>query len=243
MRTGKRNSGSFRGWKLLSVVSLLLWASACAPAAQNWNRAETAKHASVAWTVSRHEVRFEPGSAWLAVAEAARLDAFLAALDPRRPLHVFVSSGAGPEGADAQLAAQRTATAHAALKKYGISARFDPPPAEAGGELPSRPSGADRTVILAGRFEVHIVGCPDWRKPMLDEFSNYESSNFGCANANNLALMVADPEDLLRGREAGPGDGERAARTVRDYRTGALPALDDGASSFLFLPPLAEGGN
>ena len=121
----------------------------------------------------------------------------------------------------------------------------DPPPAEPGLLLSPRPSGADKAVILAGRFDVHVSGCPDWRKPELDEYSNTASSNFGCASAHNLALMVADPEDLVRGREAGPSDGVRAASTVRKYRSGVLPALPDesSSSSFVAIPQAGSGGS
>ncbi|MBT3170098.1 MAG: hypothetical protein HOJ07_00995 [Rhodospirillaceae bacterium] len=231
------NSGGLRGWRLLSLALLLVTASACAPIADNWRPGDSAKANTVAWTVSRHEVQFEPGTDRAVAGEAARLKLFLANIDLRRPLHVFVGAGA----ADTQLVAWRNATTHALLRDYGITVRADPPPAEAGRVLSSQPTGANSAVILAGRFEVRVTGCPDWRKPLLDEYTNYESSNLGCANANNLALMIADPEDLLRGRESGPSDGTRAAKTVRDYKSGALPALPESGSAFLSVPASAGG--
>jgi pilus assembly protein CpaD len=156
-------------------------------------------------------------------------------------MHIYV--GAGGQNEDGELAARRTAKAHELLANYGVTARREPPPAEPGSTLHSRPSGADRAVILAGRFDVEVIGCPDWRKPLLDDFSNYESSNFGCANANNLALMVADPMDLVRGREGGTGDGTRAAGTIRGYRSGALPDLGDEGAAFVSIPSAAGGGS
>ena len=230
------------GVKLLSAIAILLWAGACAPVTENWSPGvDAGRQTTVAWTVSRHEVAFAPGTEQLAAGEGARLQAFLAAFDLRRPTHVFV--GAGTANGNVQLAARRTAAARALLRKYGVSARADPPQPEPGTALHSQPSGADKAVILAGRFEIHVTGCPDWRKPVLDEFSNYQSSNFGCANANNLALMVAAPEDLLRGREGGPGDGVRAAATVREYRSGVLPDVGDSGPSFVSIPSAATGGN
>lgn len=230
------------GVKLLGAIAILLWAGACAPITENWSPGEdVGKQTTVAWTVSRHEVRFAPGTEQVAAGEAARLEVFLAAIDLRRPTHVFV--GAGAANKNVQLAARRTAAAHALLRKYGVSARVDPPQPEPGTALDSLPSGADRAVILAGRFEIHVTGCPDWRKPVLDEFSNYQSSNFGCASANNLALMIAAPEDLLHGREGGFGDGERAAAIVREYRSGALPEVGDNGAAFVSIPSAAAGGN
>lgn len=239
-------------WRLLSMVFLLLGAAACAPMADNWRPGDNPKITAVTWTVSRHEIQFVAGSQQPAAGEVARLNAFLAGFDLRRPLHVYVGVGGAadaadangaPEGAETQLAAWRTAAAHVLLRQHGISVRADPPPAEAGGALASRPFGADSAVVLVGRFEVWVTGCPDWRKPELDEFSNSESSNFGCASANNLALMIADPEDLVRGREAGPSDGVRAAQTIRDYKSGVLPALPDDGPAFLTLPSAAGAGS
>lgn len=229
--------GWHQGRKILSLALLLFTASACAPMADNWRPEESAKANTVAWTVSRHEVQFAPGTDQPVAGEAARLKLFLSNIDLRRPLHVFVSAGA----ADTQLVAWRKATAHALLRDYGITVRADPPPAEPGSVLSSAPSGANSAVVLAGRFEVHVTGCPDWRKPQLDEYTNFESSNLGCATANNLALMIADPEDLLRGREAGPADGTRAAKTVRDYKSGAQPSLPEGGSAFLSVPSSTGG--
>jgi len=248
-------------WRLLSMVFLLLGAAACAPMADNWRPGDNPKITAVTWTVSRHEIQFVAGSQQPAAGEVARLNAFLAGFDLRRPLHVYVGVGGAadaadaadasgaPEGAETQLAAWRTAAAHALLRQHGISVRADPPPAEAGGALASRPAGAtgatgaNGAVVLVGRFEVRVAGCPDWRKPVLDEFSNSKSSNFGCASANNLALMIADPEDLVRGREGGPSDGVRAAQTIRDYKSGALPALPDDGPAFLTLPSAAGAGS
>jgi hypothetical protein len=59
--------------------------------------------------------------------------------------------------------------------------------------------------------------CPDWRRPMIGDESNVLSSNFGCANASNLMQMVADPQDLVQGRNTGPANGDREADAVNRY--------------------------
>ena len=61
--------------------------------------------------------------------------------------------------------------------------------------------------------------CPDWSKPPID-YSGQVASNFGCANATNLANMVADPADLLRGNPNARAEGGRAADAVQGYRDG-----------------------
>jgi hypothetical protein len=42
----------------------------------------------------------------------------------------------------------------------------------------------------------------------------------GCANAANLAAMVADPADLRRGRALTPASGAREARVIEQYEAG-----------------------
>jgi pilus assembly protein CpaD len=45
-------------------------------------------------------------------------------------------------------------------------------------------------------------------------------SNFGCTVNSNIAAMVANPEDLIHGREGiGTGDVNTAARAVLYYRS------------------------
>ncbi len=46
----------------------------------------------------------------------------------------------------------------------------------------------------------HVPSCPDWSRRSDEDFSNRPSSNFGCADAVNLAAQVADPADLIVGR-------------------------------------------
>ena len=44
-------------------------------------------------------------------------------------------------------------------------------------------------------------------------------SNYGCANNSALAAMVADPMDLVQGREAGAAtDPATAGKAIRIYR-------------------------
>jgi pilus assembly protein CpaD len=64
----------------------------------------------------------------------------------------------------------------------------------------------------------------------------------GCSNEINLGLMVADPNDLARGRPLAPADAERAALSVQKYRTGTEGESEGNAStSTLSIVPLAVG--
>lgn len=52
--------------------------------------------------------------------------------------------------------------------------------------------------VVVSRSLASVPGCPVWQN---SEFSlkNNTSSNYGCAVNGNLAAMVANPEDLVRG--------------------------------------------
>jgi pilus assembly protein CpaD len=63
-------------------------------------------------------------------------------------------------------------------------------------------------------------------------------SNYGCSVNSNLAAMIADPQDLIHGREAAPvTDAVAAARAVDMYRTKPMT----GAGGLQAVSP--KGGN
>src|SRR3546814_4170363 len=76
----------------------------------------------------------------------------------------------------------------------------------------------DRAVVYVGRYHVVLPDCPDWRKQTAADFTNTPSSNYGCATTVNFARMLADPGDLVQGRDPGLSDGDRLAGTIRAYR-------------------------
>lgn len=73
-------------------------------------------------------------------------------------------------------------------------------------------------VVVARRRAV-VPGCPNWSVPSEPNFDNHNGSNYGCAVDSNLAAMVANPEDLVHGREAGTTDVDTAAKAVMFYRS------------------------
>lgn len=51
------------------------------------------------------------------------------------------------------------------------------------------------------------------------------AADFGCTNAINLRLMVADPRDLERGAQASAPSGDAAIAAVRRHRAGEVKPL------------------
>ncbi|MXO74893.1 pilus assembly protein CpaD [Altererythrobacter aerius] len=58
--------------------------------------------------------------------------------------------------------------------------------------------GTARVVIT--RLTASVPGCPDWSKKYDRNYANATSPGYGCAVNSNIAAMVANPEDLLRGQ-------------------------------------------
>lgn len=81
--------------------------------------------------------------------------------------------------------------------------------------------------IVASRANARVDGCPNYTNQGIDSPVRTDS-NYGCATNSNLAAMVADPDDLVRGREGnGSGSASVAGRAVGTYRarvpTGSQP--------------------
>lgn len=68
------------------------------------------------------------------------------------------------------------------------------------------------------RYQVSVPDCPDWRADPNRNFGNQPHSNFGCAQASNLALMIGDPRDLLHGQDLSAPDGYVLSNAVRTYQ-------------------------
>jgi pilus assembly protein CpaD len=81
--------------------------------------------------------------------------------------------------------------------------------------------------VVASRASAHVEGCPSYTNPGIDSPVRTDS-NYGCATNSNLAAMIADPDDLVRGQQGdGSGNAQVAGRAVGTYRqrvpTGSQP--------------------
>jgi pilus assembly protein CpaD len=72
--------------------------------------------------------------------------------------------------------------------------------------------------VVASRASAHVEGCPNWTDPGI-ESPVRTGTNYGCAINSNLAAMIADPDDLVRGRSgSGQESSVVAGRAIRTYR-------------------------
>jgi pilus assembly protein CpaD len=78
-------------------------------------------------------------------------------------------------------------------------------------------SGNVRVVVT--RSKASVPTCPDWSTTSESNFNSSNHSNHGCATNSNLAAMIADPEDLVRGRENKRLDSNSGKNAVNTYKT------------------------
>ncbi len=74
--------------------------------------------------------------------------------------------------------------------------------------------------VIVSRRRANVPYCPNWSIPSQPNFDNRNMSNFGCGVNSNIAAMVADPEDLIHGRDGtATVDVDAAAKAVILYRS------------------------
>jgi hypothetical protein len=64
----------------------------------------------------------------------------------------------------------------------------------------------------------------------------------GCWAESNLALMVADPADLIHGKRLGPANGRRETLGVEAYQDGKLKALAGQETATPTMQGVSSGG-
>jgi pilus assembly protein CpaD len=187
-------------------------------------------------TLYRHDVAFPGGSASLSQGERAALDRFLRDSGADRNATVVVASA--PTQDDAAL--RRRQQVVRLLRQRG----FDPRPSDP--LLGAAQPGSGEVLVRIARYHVVLPECPNYSRTVTGTTSNMPASNFGCADRRNLGLMVANPRDLLRGRDMGPVSGARTSIPVRDYHAGRSynPSfLHDDKGANVAADEEASGGN
>lgn len=159
--------------------------------------------------VSRTDYVFDvaaPEYGGLSAPEGARLDAWFGSLGLSYGDTIYVDD---PQGFGDP---SRRAAVAAVASRYGLLVAPGAPVTQ--GQVPP---GSIR--VLVSRTGATVPSCPNWDRSSQPEFQSSTTSNYGCANNSNLAAMIANPEDLVRGRVATSTDGTTAAKALTTYRT------------------------
>jgi len=195
--------------KLAAVSALALAAGGCAMQPQRLTPANNTGVYSLHQPIVEHnnfvfDVSTDAGG--VPAAEQARLAAWFESIALAYGDHVTVDE---PAGYESEAARQDVGTVAA---RYGLIVDGNASPVTEGRV------GAGYVRIVARRSTASVPGCPTWTDPGIESPLRL-STNYGCAHNSNLASMIANPDDLVRGREAS-GDGAVvvAGRAIRTYR-------------------------
>jgi pilus assembly protein CpaD len=193
-----------------SKFSLLLIASAalagCSYHASQGDLPDRGVEAVNVPVVTRADYVFDaaaPGGS-LAPAEKARLDAWFRGLDLGYGDSVYVDA---PYADAARYEVAQVAGNYGMLVQPGA-------PVTAGAVAP----GTVRVIVSRTRAEV--PGCPNWSLASQPNYNNRMMSNFGCGVNADLAAQVANPEDLVHGREGTDlGNNQAGTKAIMLYKT------------------------
>ncbi len=156
--------------------------------------------------VQRNNFTFDlvTGSGGLSLPEQRRLAGWFESLDLRYSDKVYI---------DDPMASAATRDAIASIAgRYGVLLSKG---------APVTPGYVDpgKARVVVTRASAEVPGCPDWSDKSLSHYGNGSWSGYGCATNSNLAAMVADPEDLIRGQR---GTGETvvmsSTKAIDSYR-------------------------
>ena len=195
----------------IALLALAAALSACGPNSEtNPLNGVSAVNVPV---VSRADYAFDAAApdGSLASGEAARLDAWFRSLQLGYGDAIYVDGSSDAARDDvARVAGQ-----------YGLLISPGAPITQ--GEIPG---GSVRIVV--SRTQASVPNCPNWSVPSQPNFGNASMSNMGCGVNSNLAAMIANPQDLVSGREgSGVGDSLTATKAVQSYRK-AVPTGTEG---------------
>ena len=185
----------------LVALPLMLGLSACAA---EYSKSEAPDSLRVDGAESRRELAFAAGSANLSPSELRKIDGWVLSGSIRPADRVAIAAG-GPS----RLAEQRAAAISGELLRYGIVAT----------PLALDKVPANHAIVTVGRFAVTLPNCPNWSQSLSYDFTNAFTSNYGCANATNLGLMVASPGDLVSPRPSTGTNAQVTGNAMQRYLT------------------------
>lgn len=137
--------------------------------------------------------------------EQRRLEEWLDALQLRYSDRVAIDYGSNYTN----IVAQQTLSDAAAERGILMS---DTAPVTPGQVAP----GTVRVIVT--RSVASVPSCPDWHTTSDANLNSSNHSNYGCAINSNLAAMIADPEDLVRGRKDNNLDSNSGKAAINAYR-------------------------
>ncbi|MEH6546574.1 MAG: CpaD family pilus assembly lipoprotein [Sneathiella sp.] len=204
---------------LISLVALSALSVACSPVAfdPSFNETASTQNANLAKNISVDKltptviVEFEPGRAGMSDLSKGKILGFLEAqgIGFGADLEVELPTFVGNSG----LNEQRFGEVSEFLQDRGF--KISP--------VVTKENSRDSLRVYSTKYVATVdPDCENgWYRPKGLGFENLPLPNMGCSTANALAGMVDNPKDLIDPNNSSPAIGERAAKAVETYRTGA----------------------
>jgi pilus assembly protein CpaD len=198
--------------RLILGFALVCSALAACDTPAEWSPAEAPRPLRVDYQRLTHTAAFGASATQLAQNEQESLGAFFNTAQVTTDDPVYLEGAASD-----RLSAARISTLARELTRKGYAVAT----------LPAAPDAVPRNALLVvvERYVVTPPDCPNWTKSSSGDHENATTSNFGCSDATNLGLMVADPRDLVVGRNLGPAGAVQAGLAIQRYRAGQTTPL------------------
>ncbi|PKP88548.1 MAG: hypothetical protein CVT78_03100 [Alphaproteobacteria bacterium HGW-Alphaproteobacteria-17] len=207
-------------WTVLALATSL---AGCTGAAYSNRSLDSVHQPVVRNAIYQFDVAASNGE--LPPSEQGRLQGWLDAMGVRYGDRIAIEDPSVYGAASAQ------ATIRSVIERRGLLVSNDVPVTTG-----AVPQGHLRVVVT--RASAHVPGCPDWASKSAINTANATSSNYGCATNSNLAAMVADPNDLIKGARDDRHDPATATRAIKTYRE----RPQTGASGQISREPTSNGG-
>ncbi|TXC68704.1 hypothetical protein FSZ31_06905 [Sphingorhabdus soli] len=199
--------------KLLVPAAVALALGACNTGTAVSNRGLESVHQPVVGQQA-YSLDLQLAGGELPPSEQGRLAGWLEALDVGYGDRVAIDDGTSYDAASARATIGRMLGVRGLLMAAGA-------PVTPGVVAP----GSIRVVVL--RSTAWVPNCPDTATTYASNPTNSTSSNYGCAINSNLAAMVADPQDLIKGQAGALTDPKTATKAIGVYRD-AVPTGSKG---------------
>ena len=188
-------------WTVLALATSL---AGCTGAAVSNRSLESVHQPVVRNAIYQFDVAASNGE--LPPSEQGRLQGWLDSMGVRYGDRVAI------EDPSAYGAGSALATVRSMVERRGLLLSRDVPVTT--GAVPQ-----DHLRVIVTRATASVPGCPNWDSKSSINPTNSTSSNYGCAINSNLASMVADPNDLIKGASNTGSDPTAATRAIQTYRT------------------------
>lgn len=164
-----------------------------------------------------YAVAFEPGNAELSQDDLRMLHTFLREQKVAGSDVITVNGPSAVTGGRDSLTTTRIAKVVEELSRTGLQVSVAP------ADVTTSSMESDELLLTVSRYIVLSPEC-ETDDPTVGDRPEYY---WTCSTTANLGAMVANPQDLARGRTPGPAEAEPAAAAVKRYRSGEITPLID----------------